>query len=269
MTANQRLRLKKTTDWFAAGEGFLKAMRLLSDAAFKLFVFICLKADRHTAGFRGDTNQLASALRKSRNLIETSLAELGAKGVCLIECIDKADRQYLVHISDEFWPYCKPIDDSAGQCTNPYVLAVRQLFLELGCTNGRFGSCEEAQAKDLEKRGVPLEVAREAMIMAACRKYVSWLNNGYSEPISSIAYFESVIAEFLDSPPPADYREYLPFELKRLADHWSRGLLQQQKQTSGAREEKPRQQPVAKRRDDAAVLSRNPQVPVGTRKETR
>ena len=89
------------------------------------------------------------------------------------------------------------------------------------------------------------------MIMAACRKYLSWLNNGYSEPICSIAYFESVIAEFLRCPPPPDYRNYLPIELKRLANHWSRSAQTQQKQLPNPRGgQKHNQQSHGKIRDD-------------------
>lgn len=227
MTANpkpertRQLRLKKSTNWFAAGEEFLMAMGILTDGAFKLFVLICLKADRHSATYRTSSDDLAHALHKPLTSIETSLAEIKAKKVCSIVAIN--DREYLFRIADEFWPYCTNRGyASAGQHATDYVAAVRQVFLDLGCTSGRFGTSEQAQVRSLEKRGVPLDIVRDAMIMGACRKYVSWLNDGYSEPISSISYFESVIAELLRCPPPADYREYLPYELKRLAKYWVR-----------------------------------------------
>ena len=217
-----RLRLKKTSNWFAAGEAFLKAMEILSDGAFKLFVFVCLKADRHSATYRTRSDQLAHALRKPLDTIESSLAEMERKKVCSIVSNTKSDRECLFRIEDEFWPYHSSGSPSAGQDVTDYVAAVRQLFLDLGCTSGRFGSSEETQAKSLEKRGIPLDIVRDAMIMGACRKYISWLNNGYAEPISSMAYFESVIGEFLRCPPLADYREHLPSELKRLTQQWSR-----------------------------------------------
>lgn len=216
-----QLRLKKIANWFAAGEGFLKAMEILSDGAFKLFVFVCLKADRHSATYRTSSNQLAHALHKPLDAIESWLAEIVEKRVCSTVSDNQSARHSLLRIEDEFWPYCSPSRPSARQCATDYVAAIRQLFLDLGCTSGRFGTSEEAQAKSLENRGVPLDIVRDAMIMGACRKYVSWLNSGYSEPISSIAYFESVIGELLHCPPPADYREYLPMELKRLTKHWS------------------------------------------------
>jgi hypothetical protein len=219
-----QLRLKKTANWFAAGEGFLKAMEILSDGAFKLFVFVCLKADRHSATYRTSSNQLAHALQKPLAAIESWLAEIVEKRVCSTVPDNQSTRHSLLRIEDEFWPYCSPSRPSARQCATDYVAAVRQLFLDLGCTSGRFGTAEEAQAKSLENRGVPLNIVRDAMIMGACRKYVSWLNSGYSEPISSIAYFESVIGELLHCPLPADYSEYLPMELKRLIKYWSGGV---------------------------------------------
>ncbi len=73
------------------------------------------------------------------------------------------------------------------------------------------------------------------MMIGACREYFSWLNNGYSEPVSSVAYVESVIQEFVHCPPPADSREYLPFELKRLSNHWMRIIKSRQKITDHGR----------------------------------
>ena len=226
---NGKLLLKKRTNWFAAGEEFLKAMELLSDGAFKLFALVCLKADRHTATYRTSSDQLSIALNKPRQVIGICLAELTAKGVCMA-AVDESGVGCSLTMAEEFWPYCNSADVSATQCPDGYVAAIRQQFLTLGCASGRFGASEEAQAENLERRGIPLQIVRDAMIVGACRKYVSWLNNGYSEPISSIAYFESVIGELLHSPPAHDYSKFLRFELKRLTGLWSRSLQTLEKQ---------------------------------------
>jgi hypothetical protein len=226
-----RLRLKKPSDWFAAGEGFLKATEILSDGAFKLFVFVCLKADRHSATYRASSVHLAHALRKPLDAIENSLAEMMAKNVCSMI----SSNPLSLRIENEFWPYdISPCHAFTGQCATDYVATVRQLFLNLGCSSGRFEASDEVQAKSLEKRGIPLEIVRDAMIMGACRKYISWLNNGYSGPICSIAYFESIIAEFLRCPPPADYRENLRSELKRLSKRWPHTAPQKASASIGA-----------------------------------
>src|SRR6266487_4682459 len=68
--------------WFAAGDGFRKALMLLSDGAFRLFSFLCLEADRHTGQHQATQKELAGALGKSKRIIGNYVAELQAKGIC-------------------------------------------------------------------------------------------------------------------------------------------------------------------------------------------
>src|SRR5207247_2483561 len=82
----------------------LKAMELLDDGAFKLFSFLCLKADRLTATYRGSSDQLAFALRKPRPVIESCLLELKAKGVCMA-ADTAAGFGGSLRIAAEFWSY--------------------------------------------------------------------------------------------------------------------------------------------------------------------
>jgi hypothetical protein len=96
----------------------------------------------------------------------------------------------------------------------------------LGCTSGRFGPSEAEQARNLERRGISLEELQDAMIVGACRKYVSWLSNGLSDPISSLHYFESLIEEIRERPFPPDYRDHLRMEVKKLAEKWDHARQQ-------------------------------------------
>jgi hypothetical protein len=41
-------RLKHPSGWFAAGREVARAIALLSDGAFKLYIHLCLNADRRT-----------------------------------------------------------------------------------------------------------------------------------------------------------------------------------------------------------------------------
>ena len=43
-----RLILKQPTGWFAAGREVAQALALLPDGAFKLYIHLCLEAERHT-----------------------------------------------------------------------------------------------------------------------------------------------------------------------------------------------------------------------------
>ena len=218
MLRNQKLRLKKANGWFPAGEEFLKVMTLLSDGAFKLFVFLCLNADRRTATYCASYRRLGPAIGKSRPSVEAYAAELKAKGLCSVVPTRIPYVGTTFRISEEYWPYA-----SDGSVVNPakgYVDSVRDTFLSLGCTSGRFGPSEERQAHELEKHGVTLEVVTDAMLLGACRKYVSWLNGGPSEPIASLRYFEPLIDEVQERPFPAGYREYMRLEVEKLSKLW-------------------------------------------------
>ena len=222
MPADRRLRLKKLNGWFPAGEGFLQAMTQLSGGAFKLFVFLCLNADRQTASYTGSQRSLASAIGKSKPATEEYIAELKNKGFCSVRPSRIPYVGTGFRICDKYWPYQTANGNSVEEDSGDYVNAVRDLFLGLGCTSGRFGPPEAGQARNLEKRGVSLQELEDAMIIGACRKYVSWLSNGPSDPIASLNYFESLIAEIRERPFPPGYRDHLRMEVKKLAGQWER-----------------------------------------------
>ncbi len=62
MSMGPRLVLKHSTGWFAAGWEFAEAMTTLSDAAFTLFAWLCLNADRHTGRIRDQEAEIAGSL---------------------------------------------------------------------------------------------------------------------------------------------------------------------------------------------------------------
>jgi hypothetical protein len=59
-----RLILKQPTGWFAAGREVAQALALLSDGAFKLYIHLCLEADRHTSRAGIELPELTRFLRK-------------------------------------------------------------------------------------------------------------------------------------------------------------------------------------------------------------
>jgi hypothetical protein len=215
---SRKLRLKKNKGWFPAGESFLNAMSVLSDHTFKLFVFVCLSADRETATYTAGITRLAAVLGKFRAEIDRYLAELQNKKVCLVNRIPYGPITF--RIMDAYWPYECGGSPVIQTDDGPYVDAVRNLFLGLGCTSGRFGPPEAGQARNFEKRGVSLHELEDAMVVGACRKYVSWLNSGPSDPIASLHYFESLIEEIRERPFPPGYRDHLLMEVKKLAAQW-------------------------------------------------
>src|SRR5260370_40119002 len=64
-----RLILKQPTGWFAAGREFAQAITLLPDGAFKLYVYACLRAGRHTGCLRATVEELAQAAQTTASVI--------------------------------------------------------------------------------------------------------------------------------------------------------------------------------------------------------
>lgn len=222
---NERLRLKQATGWFAAGGAFRQALSLLSDGAFRLFAYLCLEADRRTGRIQSTHQQLAAALGKSKRAVGTYVAELQARGVCQVTAGRNQFAGSIFEISDCYWPYHRAAADRPKSVEQKsYVASVREYFLALGCGSGKFGSAEVAAAQDLYRRGIPLGVIQDAMLMGACRKYTSWFEGRAPEPIGTLAYFESLIAEVQEKPFPPGYSAYLREKVKQFGDLWNEAL---------------------------------------------
>src|SRR5579859_6674645 len=69
-------RLKHPTGWFAAGREVSRALPLLSDGAFKVYIYVCLSADRATGRLQIGHADLVKALGKSRRSVIACLDEL-------------------------------------------------------------------------------------------------------------------------------------------------------------------------------------------------
>jgi len=111
-STNERLRLKESTGWFAAGKAFRRALALLSDGAFRLFTYICLEADRRNGRIQATHKDLASTLGKSKRSIGTYIAELESKGICLLKPGKNQFAATVFEITDSYWPYHREADNS-------------------------------------------------------------------------------------------------------------------------------------------------------------
>jgi len=97
-----RLILKQPTGWFAAGREVAQALALLSDGAFKLYMHLCLEADRRTGRAGIELAAWARLLRKDAAAVAVDLDEFQRQGICK----RRPDR---VEICDRFWPYQKQV----------------------------------------------------------------------------------------------------------------------------------------------------------------
>jgi hypothetical protein len=131
-----RLRLKRPTGWFAAGQEVAAALPLLTDAAFKLYVFLCLNVDRHSARMLWEPLELAKLLQRDRESVTEALEELCRREVCIRhpDAGGQIARDRLsIEISDRFWPYEKPPVEEFGIDQNSYVQRARQMLSGTAC----------------------------------------------------------------------------------------------------------------------------------------
>ncbi len=216
--------LKESSGWFAAGASCRRALRILSDGAFKLFAHLCLEANRRTGRYEAVQTELAKAIGKSRRIVGKYIDELQRKHVCTVRFASNQYSRTCFEICDEYWPY-RRIEETTtpdSQSANAYVDAIKNNFTAIGCTTGKFNPQDAQIAQDLQKTGVLLETVQNALLIGTARKYVSWLNGGSREPIGSLAYFVAIISEIRDRPLAPDYQEYLKRKVGQLKKVWEK-----------------------------------------------
>jgi biotin operon repressor len=219
-----RFCLKETSGWFAAGTSFRRALRTLSDGAFKLFAYLCLEADRRTGRFEAVQEELAKAIGKSRRIVGKYIDELKHKQICIVRSARNQYARTCIEIRQEYWPYrqTRAAEPDHGNTRDPYVETIKNTFVALGCTIGKFSLRDAQLAQDFQRRGIPLLVVQDALTMGAARKYISCLNGGAPELIGSLAYFATLVPEMQQRPLPEDYREYLQQKVVQLAKTWAK-----------------------------------------------
>jgi hypothetical protein len=208
-----RLILKQPTGWFAAGREVAQALALLSDGAFKLYIHLCLQVDRHTAQGVIKPAELTQVLRKEAATIEASLGELYLHRVCE----RRGDR---VEICDRFWPYQKPASAAAVEPEAEFVRQAQADFLRPACVRSAFTVADEKLALNLCRRGVTLEQLRRAIWLGCARKYVAMLNGQTRLPITSLAYFASLIEEVSQPQIPASYWDHVRRRMEEMEKRW-------------------------------------------------
>jgi hypothetical protein len=109
-----RLTLKHPTGFFAAGREMAEALALLSDGAFKIYVYVCLHADRRTAQLRFRAAELAQATGHSTRSLTSYLEELRRTEVGAVSRAANQHEFGRIEIRDRFWPYVKPPDATAA-----------------------------------------------------------------------------------------------------------------------------------------------------------
>ena len=231
----RRVRVKPgQRGWFAAGPGFERAMGELSDAAFKVFAYVCLRAERGSGCLEFEREGLSREVGKSRSTLGRCLRELAGKQVCELEPAPNQHRLSRLRVRAEYWPYeMREVEPARqpgraarsgpgkdGGDVAAYVRAVRQWFCQPACVQGRFGPADKLLATDWQRAGVPLETVRRAILLGSVRKSMSLLDRPGGQPVRSLRYFTGPLEEVRTESFPASYWRHLEFNLRRCERAW-------------------------------------------------
>jgi hypothetical protein len=223
--SKEPLILKNPRGWFAAGAEVQKAMPLLSDGAFKLFVYLCLNARRDTGTLEGSLTQLAKHVKKGQNTVRLHLREMEAAGVCRSRFSHSPLGRGVVEITEQFWPYQKASQETPANDSAVFVAEIRKMLQTRACIKTLVSAADEILAREWFERGISLERIEQAILMGCIRKYVSWRNNQTRTMIGSLQYFVPVLEELQETKIDPDYWGYLRYRLERMENEW--------KQTNG------------------------------------
>jgi hypothetical protein len=195
VSIRRKLRLKHPTGWFAAGREVSRALNLPSDGAFKLYIHLCLVAERSTGRAHADHADLAKVLQKTRRSVVVYLEELRRQGVCSTEPARNQHGQGHIKILDAFWTYERPPAQEKPKNLVDYTTQVRRMLAGRACVRISFSPADEMLAAGLFNRQVPIEVVEHGIALGCTRKYMTLLTTPQSGAITSFSYFQHVIEE--------------------------------------------------------------------------
>jgi len=184
-----RLRLKHASGWFAAGQEVALALEILSAEAFRLYLYLCLYAERQTGRIVWNADDAARLFHGGSEEVQAAMAELCREQVCT------ASGAVEVEIRDRFWPYEKPAISESGPDLASYIEQVRQMLLRRACVRASFSAADERLSANLYRRGVTLNQLERAIWLGCARKYVALLNGQTPMLITSLHYFTGLVGE--------------------------------------------------------------------------
>ena len=216
MAGERRITLKNSTGWFAAGREVARAMALLSDGAFKVYMHICLAADRSSGRLNIGHGELATALGKSRRSIVKYVEELRNHGICATRTAVNQHADGQIEICDGFWPYVKADRaKESGEDIASYVEKVRLLLAARKCVNRAFNPSDEQLAMRMFREDVGLDHVEHGVLLGCARRYVSLLNGTAVGLVSGLRYFAPAIEEARSLRISEDYWRHLAYRVAK------------------------------------------------------
>jgi len=220
MTDPTPLKLKNPKGWFAAGDEVQRAVTLLTDGAFKLYVYICLHARRNTGTLDTNQTELSRNLRKSQGSIRKYLQELESADVCKSRMTRSRHAKGVIEITPEFWPYDRSPGEPPLEGEAAFVTGIKNLLSARACVKSSFSVADERLAREWYERGIPLDLVEQTILFACSRKYISWRNGQSKNPINSLRYFESALEEIQAQKIDPEYWGYIRFRMERVEKLW-------------------------------------------------
>jgi hypothetical protein len=215
------LRLKNPHNWFAAGMEVQQVLEILTDGAFKLFMHICLNAERETGILHTTQVELARNLNKANGTIRKYLGEMEHAGISRNSFNNSPVTRGSVQITSSYWPYEREAEPKTDDGCEQFVSQIRTMLQERACIRSSFSTADEVLARQWFHAAVPLERIRQAILLGCARKYVAWRNNpSVQGPISTLRYFSPIIEEIAKQKLNPDYWEFLRGRIQRHEKLW-------------------------------------------------
>jgi hypothetical protein len=232
------LKLKNAKNWFAAGIEVQRAIAILTDGAFKVFMHICLNAERATGILPTTQGELARTLKKSHGTIRKYLSEMERAGVCRNNFSNNPVARGSVQVSSAYWPYEGQTDVSTqDDGVEPFLMEIRNMLSARACVRISFSTADEVLARKWFHNSIALERIEQAILLGCARKYVAWRNNhAIHGPILTLRYFEPILEEIGKQKLDSDYWEFLRFKIQRQDKLW---IQKHQDTSSELHAEKP------------------------------
>jgi hypothetical protein len=144
--SSSSLRLKNARNWFAAGMEVQLALETLTDGAFKVFMHICLNAERSTGVLPTTQVELARNLNKAHGTIRKYLGEMERAGICRNSFSNSPAVRGSVQISPPYWPYESEAEYKTDDDADRFISEIRTMLQERACVRSSFSTADDGAA---------------------------------------------------------------------------------------------------------------------------
>jgi hypothetical protein len=193
------------------------AMDILSADGFRLYVYLCLNAERQAGRLAWEPDEVTRVFRCPSQHVGAAMEELCRQQVCTRE--ENSDGA-TVEIGDRFWPYEKTAAREDRPDQTSYVEQVRQMMLRPACVRASFSAADERLAVNFYRRGITLEQIQRAIWLGCARKYIALLNRQTPILITSLYYFSATVNEVIETGVGDGYWSHVRHKAEQLERRW-------------------------------------------------